>query len=178
MNQGLQLPWRYVPRQLSKNDVKQQIRMLETSRRMYKSHNKFRTRKTLKSFTSRPSSHIKNAQRMYDVDAVRPSAELAQKTGCSITALNQIVRKGKGAYFSSGSRPNQTPQSWGYARLASAITGQKASIVDYDILKQGCHRHSRALKTATKTRRLRRTPKRHFLSGEPRFPSVPLLPSG
>lgn len=142
---------KYVPRQLSKTDLQQQIRMLETSRKMYRSsttNKKFSTRKTLKSFTSRPSSHIKNAQRMYDVDAVRPSAELAQKTGCSLSALRQIVRKGQGAYFSSGSRPNQTPQSWGHARLASAITGQKASIVDYDILKQGCHRRSRALHAA------------------------------
>jgi|LauGreSBDMM110SN_4_FD.fasta_scaffold01333_4 hypothetical protein len=140
---------KYVPRQLSRTDLQQQIHMLETSRKMYRSTNKkFSTRKTLKSFTSRPSSHIKNAQRMYDVDAVRPSAELAQKTGCSLSALQQIVRKGQGAYFSSGSRPNQTPQSWGHARLASAITGQKASIVDYDILKQGCHRRSRALHAA------------------------------
>jgi len=40
--------------------------------------------------------------------------------------VKQIVKKGKGAYYSSGSRPNQIPHSWGYTRLASAITGGNA----------------------------------------------------
>ena len=53
-----------------------------------------------------------------------------KKTGCSIEALKKIVNKGEGAYYSSGSRPNQTSHSWGYARLASAITGGKAAAVD------------------------------------------------
>ena len=60
------------------------------------------------------------------------------KTGCKSSALNKIVRKGEGAYYSSGSRPNQTPQSWGIARLASSITGGKAAAVDYDIITEGC----------------------------------------
>ena len=34
------------------------------------------------------------------------------------------------------SRPNQTPQSWTYARLASAVTGGNASIVDYALVSQ------------------------------------------
>jgi hypothetical protein len=48
------------------------------------------------------------------------------------------VKKGQAAYYSSGSRPNQTASSWGLARLASSITGKKASIVDYHILKKEC----------------------------------------
>ena len=31
-----------------------------------------------------------------------------------------------GAYFSGGSRPNQTPTSWALGRLASVIMGGKA----------------------------------------------------
>jgi hypothetical protein len=77
-----------------------------------------------------------------------PNAALAAATQCSIAALNQIVKKGEGAFYSSGSRPNQTPQSWGYARLASAITGGKAAAVDYAILENGCKPHSRALRLA------------------------------
>ena len=65
-------------------------------------------------------------------------------------ALKKIVNKGEGAYYSSGSRPNQTPQSWGYARLASALTAGNASRVDYDILEKGCGKNSRALKMARK----------------------------
>tara|TARA_X000000950_G_C13894690_1_gene652355 strand:+ start:11 stop:1681 length:1671 start_codon:yes stop_codon:yes gene_type:complete len=37
------------------------------------------------------------------------------------TGQNKILSKGRGAYYSSGSRPNQTPDSWAYARLASVI---------------------------------------------------------
>ena len=55
-----------------------------------------------------------------------------------------------GAYFSSGSRPNQTPHSWGYARLASSITGNNASIVDYKILKKGCKKKVKHLNSQKK----------------------------
>jgi len=70
------------------------------------------------------------------------------------------VNKGEGAYYSSGSRPNQTPQSWGLARLASAITGGNASIVDYGLIKNGCDHTKRAFQLArskglSKTRKVR-----------------------
>ena len=92
------------------------------------------------------------------------SVELAKKTGCSIDVLKKIVNKGEGAYFSSGSRPNQTAQSWGYARLASTITGGKASAIDFSILEQGCNHNSRALKFAKKSR--------HFKNGSRRVSKV------
>jgi hypothetical protein len=38
-----------------------------------------------------------------------------------------------GAYYSSGSRPNQTPMSWGRARLASVIMGGPSRRIDKDI---------------------------------------------
>jgi len=74
------------------------------------------------------------------------NAALVKKTGCSKEALEHIVKKGEGAYFSSGSRPNQTAQSWGVARLASSITGGKAAAVDFNILEEGCKPGSKALK--------------------------------
>jgi len=43
------------------------------------------------------------------------------------------MEKGKAAYFSGGSRPNQTPSSWAYARLASVLTNGAARKVDKDI---------------------------------------------
>ena len=58
------------------------------------------------------------------------------------------MRKGEGAYYSSGSRPNQTSQSWGLARLASSITSGKAAAVDYSILEKGCKKNSKALRLA------------------------------
>ena len=65
----------------------------------------------------------------------------------------KIVKKGMGAYYSSGSRPNQSGSSWGIARLASSITGGKAAAVDYKILEEGCKKGSRALNLARKSRK-------------------------
>lgn len=51
----------------------------------------------------------------------------------SRTGQKKIMDKAMGAYFSGGSRPNQTPSSWAYARLASVITGGPARKVDKNI---------------------------------------------
>ena len=141
-------PVRYLPSQLTQKDRKIQLKELAKSRGAYK-HGKYYTRKPLRSFQSRKSSHILRAEKMYGVKSVQPNQELAKKTHCSVNALKEIVKKGEGAYYSSGSRPNQTAQSWGIARLASAITGGKASAVDYHILEKGCnHKTSKAFQLA------------------------------
>ena len=44
--------------------------------------------------------------------------------------VDTILRKGRGAYMSSGSRPNVSSSAWAYARLASALMGGPASKVD------------------------------------------------
>lgn len=77
---------------------------------------------------------------------------MAKKTGCSKKALLKIIKKGQGAYYSSGSRPNQSAHSWGIARLASAITSGKAAAIDYKILEEGCNQNSKALKLAKKAK--------------------------
>ena len=82
-----------------------------------------------------------------------PNKELSLKSGCSIDALNQIIKKGEGAYYSSGSRPNQTAQSWGLARLASALTGGKSAAVDYSIIENGCKHNKKAFILANKSKR-------------------------
>jgi hypothetical protein len=101
---------------------------------------------------------------LYHVDKITANPELAKATGCSVIALKKIVSKGEGAYFSSGSRPNQTAQSWGNARLASAITSGKAAAIDYNILEKGCRPGSKALRLAKTARKkhgygTRRVPK-------------------
>jgi hypothetical protein len=63
--------------------------------------------------------------------------------------LRAIVKKGEGAYYSSGSRPNQTAHSWAYARLASALTGGKAAKVDYHLVKR-CQPTKKAFQLAQK----------------------------
>ncbi len=49
------------------------------------------------------------------------------------TGIDKILNKGRGAYYSSGSRPNQNSSSWAYARLASVIMNGPARKVDKDI---------------------------------------------
>jgi hypothetical protein len=49
------------------------------------------------------------------------------------TGQKKIIDKGMGAYYSSGSRPNQTSMSWGRARLASVILGGPARKIDKNI---------------------------------------------
>jgi len=100
-------------------------------------------------YPERKSRHIRNAMNMYGVQ-IKPNRALARATQCTQKSLEKIVNKGRGAYYSSGSRPNQTAESWGLARLASAITGANASKVDYHILKKGCRTTSRALRLAQK----------------------------
>lgn len=148
-NRLRKIPNRYVPGNLTSKDKQFQLKMLKKSRRMYK-NKKYFTRKKVASFKNKKSSHIQNAERIYGVKTVVPSQELARKTGCSLNALNQIVKKGEGAYYSSGSRPNQTARSWGLARLASSVTGGNAAIVDFHILKDGCHHKKKAYILANK----------------------------
>ena len=148
----MKVPLRYLPNTLSKKDKLTQANMLKKSRKMYKT-NKYYTRKSVESYKHKTSNHILDAQKMYKVKKIIPSEELSKATGCSIDALNKIVNKGEGAYYSSGSRPNQTPQSWGYARLASSITSGKSAAVDYDILYKGCNHKKNAFILANKSRK-------------------------
>ena len=143
---------RYLPDTLSRRDKTRQRKELTKSRKLYKQH-KYYTRKSVKSFTSKPSKHVIRARKLYGVDNITPSIELSKQTGCSLKGLRQIVRKGEGAYFSSGSRPNQTAQSWGRARLASSITGGNASAVDFHIINKECSHDKQAYRLAQKPRK-------------------------
>jgi len=143
---------RYLPKRLTIKDRKTQLRQLQKSRRLYK-HGSYFTRKPVASFSSKTSKHIVKARKMYNVEIIGATAELSKKTGCTKSALAKIINKGAGAYFSSGSRPNQTAQSWGVARLASAITAGKAGAVDYNILINGCAKGSKGYKMAIQSRK-------------------------
>ncbi len=157
---------RYLPKSLSKKDREKQTRSLRKSRKLYKK-GKYYTRPVVKTYKSKVSNHILKARKIYGVEKIGATTELARKTGCTKNALAKIINKGAGAYYSSGSRPNQTAQSWGVARLASAITSGKAAAVDYNILEDGCKSGSKALKLAKIARRkhghgTRRVPKVPF----------------
>lgn len=147
----LKFPMRYLPKMLDAKDNAKQLKMLIKSQKQY-AKGVYYTREKVASFKPKKSNHIANARRIYKVANIAPTKELAVKTGCSLEALNKMVRKGEGAYYSSGSRPNQTPQSWGLARLASALTAGKAAAVDYKIISEGCDHKKKAFILANKAK--------------------------
>ena len=111
----------YVPPSLTAEDKKKQIKSIKEKTK----------RPKLDSFKSKRSGHVANFEKRYGYkisNFSRISKEIITKKG-----IDEIMSKGRGAYYSSGSRPNQTPTSWALARLASVIMGGKARQVDKKI---------------------------------------------
>ena len=128
---------KYVPKSLSEKDKKLQRKQLKKSAEDYEK-GKYTPRKKLKSFKSRPSSYAVEVRKKLGVPM--NFEKIAKKLTSSkdkqkklITGMEEICEKAKGAYYSSGSRPNQSSSSWAYARLASVIMGGKARKVDNKI---------------------------------------------
>jgi hypothetical protein len=146
------VPVKYIPTGLKKKDKEIIKTELKKSIDNYKK-TKYHTRKNIQSFNSKTSKHIQKARQMYKTLKITSSSYLAKKTGCSLEGLRKIEKKGMGAYYSSGSRPNQTAISWGKARLASAITGGKSAAVDFHIIRRECSKSGKAYKEALKAKK-------------------------
>jgi len=148
------VPENYLPKGLNKKQREFQRKQLKRSRKAYKENknkkDKYYTRKPVPGYKSRRTSWAKRAEKIHNVKDIDTNTinKLSKATQCSKKSLNDIIKKGMGAYFSAGSRPNQTAHSWGYARLYSAISGGPASKVDMHILEKGCKKTSKALKLA------------------------------
>lgn len=115
------LPKKYVPASLSKEDRKKQIKSIKEGK----------PRPKVKSFTSKRSPFVKQFEDRYGYkinNFSRISKEIIKREG-----INQIIKKGEAAYYTGGSRPNQTARSWALARLASVIVGGKARAIDEKI---------------------------------------------
>lgn len=112
---------KYVPKSLSAADKKKQIKSIKDKT----------DRPKLKSYTSKRSSWSKKFEDKYNTKITDKT--FINKNIISNAGIEKILLKGKGAYYSSGSRPNQTAFSWAYARLASVIMGGPARKVDKDI---------------------------------------------
>ena len=145
----MKIPRKYIPKSLSKKDFAKAKRNIQKTRKLYKK-GLYIDRPKLKSYKKKKSKHVEKAKRMYNVDKVIPTTELSKKSKCSVRSLRAITKKGRGAFYSSGSRPMQTAQSWARARLASALTGGPASKIDYHLLQEGCKKNSPALALAKK----------------------------
>lgn len=174
------VPQHYVPKHLSRKAKKRQKKELAKSRRAYKK-GKYHTRKKIKGYKSKRSRHENRVRKIYKFKNNEKITirKLSKKTHCSEKSLKGIVKKGQGAYYSSGSRPNQTAHSWGYARLYSAITGGPAAKYDKHLLDDGCSKKSKALKLAKNPRKNTRRKKVQIGGEGPKRPvTAPILPTG
>lgn len=129
---------KYVPKSLSASDKKLQKKQLKKSAEDY-DEGKYTDRKKLKSFKSKPSNYVVEVKKKLGVPM--NFEKIAKKLTSSkdkqkklITGMEEICEKGKGAYYSSGSRPNQTPFSWCKGRVASVLVGGKSRAIDKKIV--------------------------------------------
>ena len=113
------VPRTYVPKTLSKEDKKKQIKSIKEQK----------SRPKLKSFKSKPSSFTERFKKKYGAKDIK----WISKNIIKMEGINQIKKKGIAAYYNSGSRPNQTPSSWWKARLYSVILGGPARRIDKKI---------------------------------------------
>jgi hypothetical protein len=123
------IPKKYTAK-LSRKDKSKQKKNLIKSRKMYKK-SIYIDRPKLKSYPKKRSAHIVKFEKKYNHKIT--DKDFIDKNILSTKGQNKILKKGRGAYYSSGSRPNQSSNSWAYARLASVITGGKARKVDNKI---------------------------------------------
>jgi hypothetical protein len=82
-------------------------------------------------FKSKRSPWVKKFEDKYGTKIT--DKDFIHKNIITKTGQEKIIMKGKGAFYSSGSRPNQSPFSWAYARLASVIMNGPSRKVDADI---------------------------------------------
>ena len=122
---------------LSAKDRKRQLRSLKKAKRNYKTKRgskRYVARPKLKSFKSKKSGWTQKFHKLYP--EAKSMRQIADQTGIPLKALMAVKKKGMGAYYSSGSRPNQTAESWGKARMYSYILGGPTRKIDHHITQE------------------------------------------
>ena len=119
---------------LSREDKKRQLNALKKSRKGYKK-GVYVSRPHLKSFKSKKSRHVVDFEKRYGV-MINDLKDVEKATGVPVGALKKIIKKGMGAYYSGGSRPNQTAHSWAYARLGSVLLKRNSYKIDKHVLDE------------------------------------------
>lgn len=123
------IPKKYTDK-LSKKDSQKQINNINRSKKLYQKGN-YVDRPKLKSYKNKKSQWILKFEKKYNHKITDKS--FIHKNILKRKGQLDVIKKGKGAYYSSGSRPNQTATSWALARLASVIMGGPARKVDNSI---------------------------------------------
>lgn len=71
------------------------------------------------------SSYTIQFHKKYGSENAGDLKKISKVTGVPESILQEVLKRGKGAFFSSGSRPGQTPESWGMARVYSFVMNGK-----------------------------------------------------
>ena len=127
MNGGRKIPRRYLPKSLTESDRRKQLKSIEEGV----------DRPKVKSFKSKKSKWTILANNYFgdgntskrDMARVLARGDKARYKEI-LKGLNLIYDKGQKAYYTSGSRPNQTKESWGYGRVFSVLFGGKSRNID------------------------------------------------
>jgi hypothetical protein len=128
----MKTPKKYTAK-LSRKDKTKQQKYLKKSQRQYKK-GKYYTRPKLKSFTNKKSNWTQKFHKLYP--EAKTMKQISKAVKIPVKALNAVKKKGMGAYYSSGSRPNQTAESWGKARMYAYILGSPTRKVDHHITEE------------------------------------------
>lgn len=108
-----------------------QERAIRRSQKEYKEKGIVRNRPRVSGATPPRSKHAVNFEKRFGFSVSDTARVKREFPGVDV---EKILSKGRAAYGSSGSRPNTSMEAWARARLASALTGGKAAIVDKDLL--------------------------------------------
>lgn len=119
--QTRKIPDRYVPKSLSDKQLKLQIKSIfeKKDRPIFKNRRKRKSSWTIK-FKEAYGNAIEKHGGKKDLKTIAKVSKIPLK------ALQEVYKKGVGAYYSSGSRPGQTANSWAYARVYAYIMGGAA----------------------------------------------------
>ena len=128
------IPRRYVPKSLSEADKKKQLKSIQS--KTYEDRPKLKTFKSKKSKQTEAFDK-KYGDRLKKMKGGKSKANISKLTGIPVSALKEVYDRGLRAYKESGSRPNQTANSWATARMYSYIMNIGGSRkFDKDITKK------------------------------------------
>ena len=124
---------KYVPKNLSKKEKTKQRKILKE--RKAKAKKGVFVEKKLNKKKTKESSFTTRFKNKYKLKSYSLSS-IAKATGIPLKALQEVKKKGMGAYYSAGSRPNTTAIQWAMARVYSYILGGGARRVDKAITEK------------------------------------------
>jgi len=111
---------KYVPKGLSKEDKAKQTKSIKEGKDRPKVN-----------YPSKRSQWVVKFEKRYGTKIT--DDKFISKNIISQVGINLIIKKGYGAYYNAGSRPNTTAASWARARLASVLVNGPARKVDSKI---------------------------------------------